>query len=67
MNRPGSRPFRAVVYLPGHGEGGHLVSVKVVTAATEEGLARALERWTVQGYETKSWEEVALPLDELGE
>jgi hypothetical protein len=57
------RPFRATVYLPGHGEDGQLVVVARVSAASEEGLARALARWLDQGYEARRWEELHLPLE----
>lgn len=57
------RPFRATVYLPGHGEGGQLIPVARVSAASEDGLNRALARWLEQGYEARAWEEVPLPLE----
>lgn len=63
MDRPGSRPYRAIIYLPGHGEGGRLVSVAKVSAASEAGLDRALRRWLDQGYEAKRWLEVPLELE----
>lgn len=62
MKRPGSRPFRATVYLPGHAEGGRPVSVAKVSAASEEGLKRALEKWLALGYTQASYEEQTLPL-----
>jgi len=52
-----------VVYLPGHGEGGVLVSVAKVSAASEAGLDKALARWLDQGYEAKRWLEVPLDLE----
>lgn len=45
MDRPGSRPYKAVIYLPGHDEHGHLVTVRVVTAGSQEGLEKAVQRW----------------------
>lgn len=57
------RPYRAQVYLPGHGEDGRLVPVKRVSAATQEGLDAALERYRAEGYAVVAWEEVPLPLD----
>lgn len=66
MDRPGSRPYRAIVYLPGHDDGGRLVAVAKVSAASPEGLDRALARWLDDGYEAKRWLEVPLPLTEEG-
>lgn len=63
VDRPGSRPYRAVVYLPGTGEGGRLVSVRTVTAASQAGLEKALAPWLAQGYERKAWVEVPLDLE----
>lgn len=63
MKRPGSRPYRAVVYLPGHDEAGRGVSVAKVSAASQEGLDKALERYLAEGYVAVGWEEVPLPLN----
>lgn len=57
------RPYRATVYLPGHGEGGQLIAVARVSAASEGGLDRALARWLDEGYEARRWEELHLPLE----
>lgn len=59
------RPYRATIFLPGQGEGGALVSCATVSAATEAGLAKAVARWTSQGYEARAWEEIPLPLEGL--
>lgn len=63
MDRPGSRPFRAVVYLPGHDEHGRGVAVAKVSAASLEGLERACEKWRDQGYAVAAYEEVPLDLE----
>lgn len=63
MDRPGSRPFRAVVYLPGHDEHGRGVAVAKVSAASQEGLDRALEKWRAEGYAVTAYEEVPLELE----
>lgn len=57
------RPFRAVVYLPGHDEHGRGVPVAKVSAATEQGLERALTRWREAGYAVAAYEEVPLPIE----
>lgn len=64
MNRPGSRPFRATIYLPGHGEDGHLIPVRKVSASTEANLERVLDRYRAEGYAVVAYEEVPLPLEE---
>jgi hypothetical protein len=63
MQRPGSRPYRAVVYLPGHDDEGRGVAVAKVSAASQEGLDKALTRWRAEGYAVAAYEEVPLPLD----
>lgn len=63
MKRPGARPFRATVYLPGHGEDGRWIAVRKISAASKEGLAKALEPWLSQGYRRVAYEEVPLPLE----
>lgn len=63
MERPGSRPFRAVVYLPGHDEHGRGVAVAKVSAASQEGLDKALKRWREQGYAVTAYQEVPLELE----
>lgn len=60
------RPFKASVLLPGQGEGGRPVHVRTVTAATQEGLDRALARWVADGYAVAAWEDLELPLEEEG-
>lgn len=63
MDRPGARPFRATIYLPGHGEDGRWIAVRKISAASEAGLERALEPWLAQGYRRVAYEEVPLPLE----
>lgn len=63
MDRPGSRPFRATVYLPGHGEDGRWIAVRKISAATQEGLEKALEPWLAQGYRRVAYEVPPLPLE----
>lgn len=59
------RPFRATVYLDGHGEDGRLVKIASVSASTEANLAKALVHWTGHGYLIRRWENVPLPLEGL--
>jgi hypothetical protein len=54
------RPFRATVYLPGHDEGGHEPVATKVSAATREGLEKALEPWLADGYRVKRYEVLSL-------
>lgn len=62
--RPRSdRPFRATVYLPGHDESGHEPVATKVSAATQEGLERALEPWVADGYRVKRYEVLSLDLE----
>lgn len=63
MDRPGSRPYRAVVYLPGHDEQGRGVAVAKVSAASLEGLEKALKRWRAEGYAVAAYQEVPLELE----
>lgn len=63
MDRPGARPFRAVVYLPGVNDAGRGVPVTKVAAATQEGLDKALEKWRAQGYAVAAYEVIPLPLE----
>lgn len=63
MDRPGSRPFRAVVYLPGHDEHGQGVAVAKVSAASLEGLTKATKKWVGDGYAVAAYEEVPLDLE----
>lgn len=58
-----ARPFRAHVFLPGHGERGERVLVRKVSAASQEALDTILERYRVDGYWIGAWEECALPLE----
>lgn len=58
------RPFRATVYLPGHDEQGRGVVVTKVSAASAEGLARALDRWETEGYAITRYQVLELPLEE---
>ena len=60
MQRPGSRPYRATIYLPGHGEDGRLVPVRKVSAATEAGLEKVLARYRAEGYAVVAYQEVPL-------
>lgn len=62
MDRPGSRPYRAVVYLPGHDETGRGVAVAKVSAASQDGLERACKKWRDEGYAVTAYEEVPLDL-----
>lgn len=59
-----ARPFRATVYLPGHDESGRWVKVRTCSAATQEGLERALEPFLAQGYRRTAYEVLELPLEE---
>ena len=51
------------MYLPGHDESGRGVAVAKVSAASQEGLDKALEKWRDQGYAVAAYEEVPLPLE----
>lgn len=57
-----ARPFRAHVFLPGHGENGERVLVRRVSTATQEALDAILERYREDGYWIGAWEEQMLPL-----
>ena len=57
------RPFRAVVYLPGHLEGGVLVKSHHLSFSTREGLAKACDALEAEGYRTKRYEVVPLDID----
>jgi hypothetical protein len=64
MEKPGERPYRATVYLPGHDETGKAPVVRRLSAATEEGLVEAIATWLAQGYRVKSYEVLTLPIGE---
>jgi hypothetical protein len=53
------------VYLPGHDERGRGVAVAKVSAASQEGLDRALKKWRDAGYAVSAYEEVPLDLEGL--
>ena len=67
MERPGSRPFRATVYLPGDLGDGRWIAARKVSAGTQEGLERVLDRYRADGYRVVAYEEVHLPLIERSE
>lgn len=50
------RPFRAVIYLPGHDENGHGVVVAKTSTTTEDMLEAAVKPWVDQGYVVKRYE-----------
>jgi hypothetical protein len=54
MEKPGERPYRATVYLPGHDETGKAPVVRRLSVAT----------WLAQGYRVKSYEVLTLPIGE---
>lgn len=57
------RPYRATIYLPGHDEAGRLVAVRRLSAATQEGLERAMAPWLAEGYLPVAYEVIELPLE----
>lgn len=64
---PGTRPFRATVYLPGHDEQGQGVVVGKASAATPEALEATLARhgWDT-GYAVTRYEVLELELETGG-
>lgn len=57
-----SRPFRATVYLPGHDEEGRGVVVAKRSAASQEGLEKALGTYVADGYPITRYEVLELDL-----
>lgn len=61
MDRPGSRPFRATVYLPGHDDAGRGVVRAKIACTTEDHLNTAMAAWKAQGYMVTAYEVLQLP------
>lgn len=56
------RPYRAHVFLPGHGEGGVRVLVTRVACCSQKALEEAVTRYRDEGYWVTAWEELEMDL-----